>query len=93
MDIPHTRKYGQGKSQGIIIQCIISDDANVLDGTHKNYYMSSIAYAVAYLTLISTISYVLLLSLFCNSGKSGVILRSREKKQYNIVKNKLCAEV
>lgn len=93
MDIPHIRKYGQTKLQGIIIQCIISDDTNVLDGTHKNYYVSSIAYALAYLMLTLTISYVLLLSLFCYLEKSGFILKSREKKQYNIVKNRLCAEV
>lgn len=93
MDIPHIRKYGQRKLQGIIIQCIISDDTNVLDRTHKNYYVSSIAYVLAYLMLTLTISYILLLSLFCNLGKSGFILRRREKKQYNIVKNRLCAEV
>lgn len=93
MDIPHIRKYGQRKLQGIIIQCIISDDTNILDGTHENYYVSRIAYALAYLMLTLTIGYVLLLTLFCNSGKSGFILRSREKKQYNIVKNKLGAEV
>lgn len=86
MDIPHIRKL-------LIIQCIISDDTNVLDGTHKNYYVSSIAYALAYLMLTLTISYILLLFLFCNLGKSGFILRSTEKKQYNIVKNRLCAEV
>lgn len=89
MDIPHIRKYGQRKLQGIIIQYIISDDTNVLDGTHENYYVSSIAYALAYLMLTLTISYVLLLTLFCNSGKSGFILRTREKKQYNIVKTNL----